>query len=111
MSPSPSLLIVGVPRSGTTWTGRVLGRTEGAVYVNEPDGFRDPFAFRVMLARGENPIVGVGESASDYERLWRGALAGGDPTGTLRDREGLPFLIPDGLLVRAATLVADFVGS
>jgi len=86
MSPSPSLLIVGVPRSGTTWTGRVLGRTEGAVYVNEPDGFRDPFAFRVMLARGENPIVAGTESAPDYDRLWQGAFAGGEPAGTVRDR-------------------------
>ena len=86
MSPSSKLLIVGVPRSGTTWTGRVLGRTEGAVYVNEPDGFRDPFAFRVMLGRGENPIVDAGDRAHDYERLWRGALAGGRPTGSPRDR-------------------------
>jgi hypothetical protein len=73
----PPLLIVGVPRSGTTWTGRVLGRTDGAQYVNEPDGFRDPYAFRIMLARGENPILAATDSAPDYERLWRGALGGG----------------------------------
>ncbi len=64
----------------------MLGRTEGAVYVNEPDGFRDPFAFRVMLTRGENPIVAASESVPDYDRLWAGALAGGDTAGTLRDR-------------------------
>jgi hypothetical protein len=86
MPASSSLLIVGVPRSGTTWTGRVLGRTDGAVYVNEPDGFRDPLAFRVMRALGENPILEPSDSAPDYERLWRGALAGGRPAGTFRDR-------------------------
>lgn len=80
------LLIVGVPRSGTTWTGRVLGHTDGAVYVNEPDGFRDPFAFGIMVARGENPILAVGEAAPDCERLWSGAFAGGRPAGSLRDR-------------------------
>ena len=33
------------------------GHTDDAVYVNEPDGFRDPFAFRMMLAHGENPVA------------------------------------------------------
>jgi hypothetical protein len=80
------LLIVGVPRSGTTWTGRVLGRTGGARYVNEPDGFRDPYAFRVMLARGENPILQAGDEAPDYERLWRGAFAGGALARSPADR-------------------------
>jgi hypothetical protein len=79
-------LIAGVPRSGTTWIGRALGRTAGATYVNEPDGFRDPFAFRTMLAVGENPVLSPGEAAPDLERLWAGALAGGRPAGTLRDR-------------------------
>jgi hypothetical protein len=81
-----ALLIAGVPRSGTTWTGRALGHTDDTVYVNEPDGFRDPFAFRVMLARGENPILSPGDDAPDVDRLWAGALAGGRPAGTVRDR-------------------------
>lgn len=80
------LLIVGVPRSGTTWTGRVLGHTDGVTYVNEPDGFRDPFAFGVMVTRGENPILTPGDRAPDCERLWAGAFAGGRPAGSLRDR-------------------------
>jgi hypothetical protein len=81
-----ALLIAGVPRSGTTWIGRALGHTEQTAYVNEPDGFRDPFAFRTMLAHGENPILDPGDTAVDVERLWAGALAGGQPAGTLRDR-------------------------
>ena len=81
-----ALLIAGVPRSGTTWIGRALGHTEDTVYVNEPDGFRDPFAFRVMLARGENPMLDPGDAAPDIEALWAGALAGGRPAGTVRDR-------------------------
>jgi hypothetical protein len=81
-----AVLIAGVPRSGTTWIGRVLGRTDGAGYVNEPDGFRDPFAFRTMLELGENPVLTPGDAAPDFERLWAGALAGGRPAGTVRDR-------------------------
>jgi hypothetical protein len=81
-----AVLIAGVPRSGTTWIGRALGHTDRTVYVNEPDGFRDPFAFKVMLARGENPILTPGDEAPDVDRLWAGALAGGRPAGTVRDR-------------------------
>lgn len=81
-----AVLIAGVPRSGTTWIGRALGHTDGAVYVNEPDGFRDPFAFTTMLARGENPVLAPGDAAPDLERLWAGALAGGRPAGSVRDR-------------------------
>jgi hypothetical protein len=81
-----AVLVAGVPRSGTTWIGRALGQSAQTVYVNEPDGFRDPFAFRVMLRRGENPVLVPGEPAPDLERLWAGALAGGRPAGTLRDR-------------------------
>ncbi len=71
--------MVGVPRSGTTWTSRALGHTDGAVAVNEPDGFRDPFAFRVMLTHGEHPALEPGDDAPDYARLWTGAFAGGRP--------------------------------
>jgi hypothetical protein len=81
-----AVLIAGVPRSGTTWIGRTLGHTERATYVNEPDGFRDPFAFRTMLGHGEYPVLGPGDRAPDLERLWAGALAGGRPAGTWRDR-------------------------
>jgi hypothetical protein len=81
-----TVLIAGVPRSGTTWTGRALGATDGATYLNEPDGFRDPFAFRVMLGIGENPVLRVGAAAPDYERLWTGAFAGGRRAGTPRER-------------------------
>ena len=81
-----AVLIAGVPRSGTTWIGRTLGHTERATYVNEPDGFRDPFAFRTMLTHGENPVLDPGDPAPDLERLWAGALAGGRPAGTWRDR-------------------------
>jgi len=80
------VLILGVPRSGTTWSGRALGATEGTAYVNEPDGFVDPYAFRIMLAHGEHPAIAAGDPAPDYERLWRGALDGGRPADTLRDR-------------------------
>jgi hypothetical protein len=80
------VLILGVPRSGTTWSGRALGATEHAAYVNEPDGFVDPYAFRIMVDHGEHPTIAPGAPAPDYERLWRGAFGGGRPADTPRDR-------------------------
>jgi hypothetical protein len=71
------VLVVGVPRSGTSWVGRVLGATAGARYVGEPDSHEHcPFAFRVKrrLGRGYYPALDPGEEAAEYELLWRRAL-------------------------------------
>jgi hypothetical protein len=80
------LLIAGVPRSGTTWVGQALGRTDGAVYVNEPDGDHDPFAFRARVGRPFPPALAAGDLDPDFERLFAGAFAGGRYAGTPRDR-------------------------
>jgi hypothetical protein len=71
------ILLAGVPRSGTSWTGQALGTTPGTRYVDEPDGFRDAFAFKVMMECGENARLDPGAVAPDYRRLWAGAFAGG----------------------------------
>ena len=81
-----AVLIIGVPRSGTTWIGRALGAADGAVYVNEPDGDHDPFAFRARLGHPIAPVLAPGDDAPDLERLWAGAFAGGRPARTMRDR-------------------------
>jgi hypothetical protein len=84
-----SVLLVGVPRGGTTWVGQVLGHTQGATYVHEPDGTHDPFAFRAKLKQFNQPMLdadGPRSAAPDLAALFDGALAGGAPAGTLRDR-------------------------
>ena len=76
------ILLAGVPRSGTSWTGSALGLAAGVRYVNEPDGFHRAFSFKAMMELGENPRLEAGESAPVYDRLWSGAFAGGlAPTG------------------------------
>jgi hypothetical protein len=80
------LLVAGVPRSGTTWIGQALGHSEGAAYVNEPDGDHDPFAFRARLGHGAPPALAPGDTDADLERLWQGAFAGGRYAGSPRDR-------------------------
>jgi hypothetical protein len=80
------ILLAGVPRSGTSWTGSTLGLTSGTCYVDEPDGFRDAFAFSVMMQFGENARLEPGAVAPDYRRLWAGAFAGGRPAPGPRAR-------------------------
>ncbi|HZJ26310.1 MAG TPA: hypothetical protein VFF40_04740 [Acidimicrobiia bacterium] len=86
MTRPAAVLVAGVPRSGTTWIGEALGRTEGASYVNEPDGDHDPFAFRARLGHAVTPELSPGDPAPLLERLWAGVFAGGRPARTLRDR-------------------------
>jgi len=84
------ILLAGVPRSGTSWTGSALGATPGTRYVDEPDGFRDAFAFKVMMEFGENARLEPGAVAPDYRTLWAGAFAGGvrAPGAAARSRRG-----------------------
>ena len=78
MSDPVRVLIAGLPRSGTTWVGRVLGMTEGAVYVHEPDNhLLRPEAWWAKRRLGAWPALDAGDDAPDYERLWARAFAGG----------------------------------
>jgi hypothetical protein len=85
------ILIVGVPRSGTTWFGRVLAATEDTEYLGEPDNpLKSPFALRTSrrLGMGHYPFLTAQAASPEYERLWACALglahAGG--LGRLRRR-------------------------
>ena len=81
-----TVLIVGVPRSGTTWVGQALGHTDGAVYVNEPDGDHDPSRSGPAPATSWLRCSRAGEPAPEWDRLWAGSFAGGRYAGTPRDR-------------------------
>jgi hypothetical protein len=84
-----SVLLVGVPRGGTTWVGQVLGHTAGAVYVHEPDGTHDPYAFRAKLTQFNQPMIDADApraAAPELAALFDGALAGGTTTGSWRDQ-------------------------
>ena len=72
------VLIAGLPRSGTTWTGRVLGAT-GATYVHEPDNHLVlPEAWAAKASLGHFPALAPGTDAPAYERLFESAFAGGN---------------------------------
>src|SRR5207237_10167784 len=77
------VLVAGLPRSGTTWVGEVLGRTAGARYLHEPDNhLLRPEAWSAKRRLGPYPELRPGGDVvsgevGGYERLWARAFAGG----------------------------------
>jgi Sulfotransferase domain len=72
------VLVVGMPRSGSTWVGRVLAAGLGTELLDEPDNhFVSPYAYRVKrrLGQGSYPQLCVDDEAPDYAALWRRAFA------------------------------------
>lgn len=76
--PCTPVLVVGTPRSGTTWVEQVLGRTPGAHVVHEPDNETcDPFALPAKVYLGRFPVLGAEDVAPpEYVDLWNRAFAG-----------------------------------
>ena len=79
-------LIVGAPRSGTTWVASVLSQVPDARLVHEPDNdLMDPFALRAKVGLGRYPVLAACDVARDYERLWESAFTSGLRLGSVRD--------------------------
>ena len=71
------LVIAGLPRSGTTWTMRVLGTSPGAVRIPEPDNEdKYPAAIHAKAQLGRYPCLLPGQQAPQYRRLWQWILSG-----------------------------------
>lgn len=71
------VLVVGIPRSGTTWTGNTLSRAAGLPLIHEPDNEKEYLS--ALLAKrglGRFPALRPGDPAPLYERVWRSAFVG-----------------------------------
>jgi hypothetical protein len=66
------ILVIGPPRSGTTWVEQVLGRATSARVVHEPDNETcNPFALRAKTPLGRFPVLAPGDIAPPaYVDLW-----------------------------------------
>jgi hypothetical protein len=71
------VLVVGPARSGTTWVGQALGRSEGTRYVHEPDGDHEPYALKAKVGHALQIELRPGDEARRYRKLWEAAFAGG----------------------------------
>jgi hypothetical protein len=80
------VLLIGAPRSGTTWASRVLGLTYGASLVHEPDNERrDPFALSAKRKLGLFPALQPGDVVpTKYEQLWQRVLEDNRPRAAWR---------------------------
>lgn len=69
------VLIVGMPRSGSTFLARALARTADTSYFEEPDnGDRSVSACRGLRNRGLQPALLVDEECGQLERCFAGAF-------------------------------------
>ena len=84
-SPDRPLLIVGMPRSGTTWTKQVLECAPSVLSLMEPDseGHRASAIWAKRHA-GRFPALVPGEQDDRYRRLWAWILEGADESTRLR---------------------------
>jgi len=78
--PGPPVLIVGVPRSGTTWVGYAFARTAGASYLHEPDNPTvSLYAYAAKRGLGSYPYLEDGDRVPAYARCWEAAFTGDRP--------------------------------
>src|SRR3954470_8181444 len=73
------ILVVGTPRSGTSWVGQALAAAQGAREVGEPDNEDNfPYAIKAKAGLGRFPVVPAGSRGPPASAaLWEGAFAGG----------------------------------
>lgn len=74
------VLIVSMPRSGSTWLARVLGAADDVALCEEPDNhWKVPFAFRAKrsLPGRFHPHLAPDARPADYTELWRSAFGRG----------------------------------
>jgi hypothetical protein len=80
------ILVIGPPRSGTTWVEQVLGRAASARVVHEPDNETcNPFSLRAKTSVGRFPVLGPDDTAPlGYHDLWSRAFEGIGRAATAR---------------------------
>ena len=66
-----SILISGVPRSGTTWVGEILSSARGAELIIEPDNEKTSILARAYKVHEHRfPSISINESHPCFEELW-----------------------------------------
>ncbi len=82
MSTGPRpIVIVGLPRSGTTWSFQALWHAMGMRRIAEPDNEdKNPAAIHGKHGLGRYPSLVPGDRSPAYHRLWEWILTGGYET-------------------------------
>lgn len=83
-SDSRPVLLVGLPRSGTTWLAGLLSRPDPGVQIYEPDNEKiDPLAWYSKRGLHRYPFLEEGDPAPSFGALWRLVLSGAYPRSSL----------------------------
>jgi sulfotransferase family protein len=78
------VLVVGLPRSGTTWISHALALAPGVHFVHEPDAKEHhPFAYVGTRHLDALPELAPGQHLREYELLWKMAFGAGWPAGRI----------------------------
>lgn len=65
------ILVTGVPRSGTTWTGRALSFSSGSLLVHEPDNeYNNIYSFIAKRNRKRIPFLEAEDVDTSIQRFW-----------------------------------------
>lgn len=79
------VVVLGLPRSGTTWSARLVASAGHCRPVMEPDNEKtSPPAITAKRAVGRFPVLAPGQSEPAYRRLWDWALSGAPGSLALR---------------------------
>lgn len=71
------VLIVGLPRSGTTWVGEVFSTAKDTLYLLEPDNEKtSPLAWLCKDELHRFPYLTAKDDSIPYQQLWRTILGG-----------------------------------
>lgn len=65
-------MLSGLPRSGTTWTAKVIGHAPDTFYMHEPDN--ETFYLKALILKDELnrfPYLKTGHDAPLYHKLWK----------------------------------------
>jgi hypothetical protein len=103
------VLLVGVPRSGSTWAAYVLGTSIGTRLVLEPDNEKTSApAVHAKRSLGRFPLLRPGHDDPRYRGLWEWAFEGAPRGASLRMADRLltgvePGRLEDMVLGRTST--------
>lgn len=80
MSPDKNhqpILLAGIPRSGSTWAGKILASADGRRYIHEPDNEKlHPLAYELKKDLHRYPYLPMSGSHKGYETLWQLIFSG-----------------------------------
>lgn len=72
MEKSRPILLVGVPRSGSTWIAKVLSKAKNNTLFLEPDNEKEnPLAYVFKKNLHRYPYINENDDQTDYYKLWK----------------------------------------